>query len=452
MKPLRHIGLFEGIGGFSLAGHWAGWQTIAWCEWAAFPQKVLKHHFPNADQITDITNADFTIYRGKCDVLTGGFPCQPFSLAGSRKGADDHRYLWPHMLRAVQECRPTWVVGENVAGIASMAFEPRVVGVGGQTDIEGETVFEDVEQLGVLDSICADFEREGYDVQTFLIPACATNAPHRRDRIWIVAHCATRNERKTVGRRNEQTAFDGVTRYGSKELITNAKHNGLPTTEGRRSNGTDSQRCKEWPYCTKQFEGVCKPTKLGGLQQPTANPCGSRSQTNYVMREPARKVKFTGAYSKNIFTTNPESGGRGSLPNESQPPRPCQSSEPLECFCGMAVCRCNATNANGKRYEQCNASTEPSEQARQYSETDFGTEPQRWQNFPTQPPICGGNDGISDELDISALFEEKKAISKTAQNAYNYWRNESIKAYGNAIVPQVFYEIAKAINEAHQCD
>jgi site-specific DNA-cytosine methylase len=379
MKPLRHIGLFEGIGGFSLAGHWAGWQTIAWCEWAAFPSKVLKYHFPNADQLTDITNADFTIYRGQCDVLTGGFPCQPFSVAGSRKGADDHRYLWPHMLRAVQECRPTWVVGENVAGITSMAFEPRVTSVGGQTDIEGQTLHEDVEELGVLDSICANLEREGYDVQTFIIPAAAANAPHRRDRAWIVAHSNKCGHKANGG--------------------TQTKANGIQSTNGQAMGAG-------------QFDGA------------------SISRTD----------------------TNPESGGRGKLPNESQTPRPCQSREPLECLCGMAVCRWNATNANGERFEECNASTKPSKPSQQHNKTNNGTRLQRWQNFPTQPPICGGNDGISDELDISALFEEKKAISKTAQNAYTHWRNESIKAYGNAIVPQVFFEIAKAINQAHQCD
>jgi len=92
---MKHIGLFEGIGGFSLAARWAGWETIAWCEWNEFGQKVLRHHFPKAQGHGDITKTDFTIYRGQCDIITGGFPCQPYSQAGKRLGKEDERHLWP---------------------------------------------------------------------------------------------------------------------------------------------------------------------------------------------------------------------------------------------------------------------------------------------------------------------------------------------------------------------
>ena len=111
---MKHIGLFEGIGGFSLAARWAGWETIAWCEWNEFGQRVLRHHFPEAIGHGDITKTDFTPYADTIDILTGGFPCQPYSLAGKRKGKDDERHLWPEMLRAIREIRPRWVVGENV--------------------------------------------------------------------------------------------------------------------------------------------------------------------------------------------------------------------------------------------------------------------------------------------------------------------------------------------------
>jgi DNA (cytosine-5)-methyltransferase 1 len=97
---LKHIGLFEGIGGFSLAAEWMGWETIAWSEWNEFGQKVLSYHFPKAKGYGDITKTDFTIYRGQCDILTGGFPCQPYSISGKRKGKEDERHLWPEMLRA----------------------------------------------------------------------------------------------------------------------------------------------------------------------------------------------------------------------------------------------------------------------------------------------------------------------------------------------------------------
>lgn len=424
-QPLQHIGLFEGIGGFSEAAERAGWATIAWCEWTPFCQHVLKHHFPNAAAHHDITTTDFTIYRGQCDVLTGGFPCQPFSVAGSRKGADDNRYLWPHMLRAVQECRPTWVVGENVAGIASMAFEPRVVGVGGQTDIEGETLREDVEELGVLDSICADLEREGYDVQTFIIPACAANAPHRRDRAWIVAHKNTDNDRQPREQRqeqpeNEQHEFTRAGTFGRMAtndgeigVTTHANGNGHdaePTTADKRSRANNKQSRQGWQCATERLSherAIANAISVGSSSQGTSEEIErSRGGNNGQQKEWREKTERTG---------------------------------------GLHGFQRHATNPNGERFEERNASTEPSQQKRQYSEANTGTRPQRWQNFPTQPPICGGNDGLSAALDTSALSNGKRPNQNF--NAYNKWRNESIKAYGNAIVPEVFYQIALAINE-----
>jgi DNA (cytosine-5)-methyltransferase 1 len=161
---MKHIGLFEGIGGFSLAARWMGWKTIAWCEWNEFGQKVLKHHFPKAAAHGDITKTDFTIYRGQCDIVTGGFPCQPYSLAGKRKGKADDRHLWPEMCRAIREIQPTWVVGENVFGLVNW---------------DGGLVFNEVQ---------ADLEAAGYEVFPYVLPAVSVNAPHRRDRIFFVAY------------------------------------------------------------------------------------------------------------------------------------------------------------------------------------------------------------------------------------------------------------------------
>lgn len=117
---MKHIGLFEGIGGFSLAAQWMNWETIAWCEKEPFCRKVLSYYFPNADKLGDIYNEDFKKYKGKCDIITGGFPCQPFSLAGRRAGTNDDRFLWREMLRAIIEVSPTWVVAENVRGLLSI--------------------------------------------------------------------------------------------------------------------------------------------------------------------------------------------------------------------------------------------------------------------------------------------------------------------------------------------
>src|SRR5664279_4456253 len=161
---MRHGSLFSGIGGFDLAAEWMGWENVFHCEWNEFGQKILKHYWPNAISYADITKTDFTIHRGTIDILTGGFPCQPFSQAGKRKGKEDERYLWPEMLRTIREIQPSWIVGENVPGIINW---------------NKGMVFEEVQ---------SNLEDEGYKVQSFILPACAVNAPHRRDRTWFVAN------------------------------------------------------------------------------------------------------------------------------------------------------------------------------------------------------------------------------------------------------------------------
>ncbi len=164
MKRLTHLSLFSGIGGIDLAAERAGFQTVGQCEFADYPYKVLCKHWPDVPKWRDIrtmTGEDFHARTGlrTVDVLSGGFPCQPFSVAGKRRGTEDGRYLWPEMLRVIKELRPTWVVGENVAGIVNMA----------------------------LDKVLSDLEAEGYETRAFIIPACGVDAPHRRDRVAIVA-------------------------------------------------------------------------------------------------------------------------------------------------------------------------------------------------------------------------------------------------------------------------
>jgi len=191
LNEKTHIDLFSGIGGFALAAGWAGFRTVAFCEIDPYCQAVLKARFgaitdaggsglemgqrarthkagktfphePTSERpslFADIREFDGTRYRG-ATLLTGGFPCQPFSVAGKRKGKDDPRALWPEMLRVISEARPAWVIGENVAGIVNMELE----------------------------QVCSDLEGEGYEVQPVVIPACALNAPHRRDRVWIIAN------------------------------------------------------------------------------------------------------------------------------------------------------------------------------------------------------------------------------------------------------------------------
>jgi DNA (cytosine-5)-methyltransferase 1 len=160
---MNHGSLFSGIGGFDLAAEWMGWDNKFHCDINPFSRKLCSFYWPKAESYDNIKTTDFTIWRGRIDVLSGGFPCQPFSHAGKRMGKEDERHLWPQMLRAIREIRPRYVVGENVRGILSWS--------------DGL----------VLEEVYADLEGEGYEIQTFVLPAIGINAPHRRDRVWIIA-------------------------------------------------------------------------------------------------------------------------------------------------------------------------------------------------------------------------------------------------------------------------
>lgn len=179
---LKHGSFFSGLGGFDLAAEWMGWENIFHCEWNEFNQRILKYYWPNAKTHSDITKTDFSIYRGRIDVATGGFPCQPFSVAGERKGKEDARHLWPEMLRAIREVQPRYFVGENVGGLINW---------------NGGMVFNEVQ---------SDLEAEGYEVQPFVLPACSVNAPHRRDRVWFIAN-----------RKGEHSAYKIIDEFGKKE-------------------------------------------------------------------------------------------------------------------------------------------------------------------------------------------------------------------------------------------
>ena len=180
---MNHASLFSGIGGFDLAAREVGWNNVFQCEIDPFCQSVLKYYFPKTVLYEDIKRTDFTSWKGKIDVLTGGFPCQPFSVAGQRKGADDNRYLWPEMLRVIRETRPLWIIGENVAGITNMVQPGSETDVETKSDQDEENYKETIlEQEYIINTICDDLEREGYSVQPIIVPACGVGAPHKRYR------------------------------------------------------------------------------------------------------------------------------------------------------------------------------------------------------------------------------------------------------------------------------
>lgn len=166
---MKIIDLFSGIGGFSLAGHWMGWETICFCEKEPIPQRILAKNFPNVpiwDDIMTLTGDWIKQFYDEKDelIVTGGFPCQPASHSGKRLGEKDARWLWQEQLRIIQEVKPRFVVGENVTGILTLD--------------DGKP----------FEKICLSLENEGYTVQPFIIPACAKKAEHQRDRVWILAH------------------------------------------------------------------------------------------------------------------------------------------------------------------------------------------------------------------------------------------------------------------------
>jgi len=186
---VKVVDLFSGIGGFSLGlESTGGFETVQFVENHEWCQKVLAKNFPGVPIAGDIREYD----GQKADIVVGGFPCQPFSVAGKRKGTNDDRHLWPEMLRVIKACKPRWVIGENVRNL---------------TSIQDGMVFEQV---------CTDLEEQGYEVQSFVIPASAVNAPHQRYRVWIVAHtgCSLwkrskfREENESEDKRRDANQFE----------------------------------------------------------------------------------------------------------------------------------------------------------------------------------------------------------------------------------------------------
>ena len=239
---MKHLDLFSGIGGFSLAARWMGWETVGFCEIDPYCQKVLRKHWPNVPIYEDVRKLDGE-QAGPVDIISGGYPCQPFSVAGKRRGEADDRHLWPEFARLIREIGPRWVVGENVAGHINMG----------------------------LDSVLSDLEGLGYTTETFVIPACAVGAKHRRDRVWIVAH--SDGERSATGS-GEVSKTDGKIRQrnddaesgntGAREFVADTSREGLEgrkepeTTRPAHARGSNRSCNATAGACWEPEPGICR--------------------------------------------------------------------------------------------------------------------------------------------------------------------------------------------------
>ncbi len=404
---ITHASTFSGIGGPEIAASMLGWENVFHCEIQDFPRRVLQYHYPNAKSYEDITKTDFSEWRGKVTVLSGGFPCQPFSYAGKRRGSEDDRYLWPYMLRCIGQVRPAWFVGENVAGITTMALPGKDAEVGSEANIFGQTIHMERREQYVLHAICQQLQDIGYSVQPIVVPACAVAAPHRRDRVFIIAHDEERAE---------SHGSNGFPQPGERR-DTAQRHNGLSEVQGFTANNNNNRL--EFAIYGGAEREIPQPQAQGGQDGLSINIQQSETACRGVQTAghlPNAHIEGL----EGMHDTRSEEGG-GQKYGELLPD---------------TVARIYATP------RACSAMAAPfTENTGKNPKPELGgadcqslLPENRWKEFPTQSPVHRGNDGLPFDVDSLAISFPK-------------WRNESLKAYGNAIVPQVIYMIYEAIDK-----
>ena len=281
-KRLTHLDLFSGIGGFALAARWAGIETVQFVENEEFAQKVLTKNFPGVPIHDDIKT-----YRANGIVspflCTGGYPCQPFSQAGKRRAQNDDRHLWPEMFRVIRECRPTWVLAENVSGHIKLGLE----------------------------EVLLDLESEGYQSQVFHIGAVAKDAPHRRMRVWIVANSQYSSDRTNRGEEREKESIQGINR-----------ETGLPRLSGGTSSDSrdvaDSSGSRTGEYQENLWEGQQEKGRVWteSNSKDVSNSDNERLQGGVQDRIPDEKGWQE---QSNGFTTKCGTGGEGNRDSQGEP-------------------------------------------------------------------------------------------------------------------------------------
>jgi len=388
-----HIDLFSGIGGFALAAKWAGLKTVQFVEYEAFCQKVLKKNFPGVPIHEDIKSfrADGIVSPF---LLTGGYPCQPFSQAGKKLGKADPRHLWPEMFRVIRECRPNWILAENVSGHIKLGLE----------------------------EVLTDLEGEGYDSQVFHIGAVAKDAPHRRMRLWIVAHAKHSTDRTNGGKEREEESIQGVNR-----------ETGLPRLPSR--TGSDSKDVAD----SEIERGECWETGVKGIN----TQCGEGI--------------FGWSSTRDVVNSN---GFRCQQHKEAQETTPRGRSETSSSTTSEDVANSNSGLGNREKKEICTGRNSPDNGSQDVADSDSKRrclrktnredaedvrEPSRCEeNWEGEfEPRLGGtlHDGVSERLDEDWWIDEPMDIPRVGEKIPD--RVKRLKAIGNAIVPQVAYEIIR---------
>jgi DNA (cytosine-5)-methyltransferase 1 len=407
---LKLLDLFSGIGGFSLGMEATNRiKTIAFVEKDKFCQKVLNKNFKNIPIEEDIRNVKGSNYTA--DIVSGGFPCQPFSVAGKRKGKDDDRYLWDETIRVVAETKPKWFVGENVEGIIN---------------ISNGTVLQQIQQ---------DLEKEGFQVQCLVIPASGVGAWHQRKRVWIIG-CNVSNSNysgckdRTKQHRWEQTQnekrFDSFSR---SNIISNSNSN-RNTNEIERSNGEKEKVQREhWQKDSSTWEFI----RTNSNDVPNSNARLSFRENKEIQ---SRGITFA-ISGKNVPNTNSRMRRRWGTIGQSGANkiwRFCSEKEKQTGYdiwskaigCNALPRKENSSDTNSKGLQGCSLPTELEREQRQVITKRDTEKQQTW--WEIESSLCGVPNGISYELDKG--------------------RSNRIKALGNSIVPLIAYEIGKAIISA----
>jgi len=465
---IRILDICSGIGGFSLGlESTGGFDTVAFCEFDDFCRKVLNKHWPDVPiykDLKEIGNEPERIIQD-FDLICGGIPCQPFSVAGKKKGKEDDRHLWPYMYEIIKHKKPTWVIVENVGGFVNVA----------------------------LDDVCLDLETQGYATQSFIIPACSVEAPHRRDRIWILGKNlenpgrALRQGGIEQGENADEVGqgnADQLERSGStsRSDVANSQLKGLEGQHGDSSSqrGQDEGSLSGTEGSSRTDEDVSNSSGQRleghrgehGLREISEEEQASRSSQEQDVshaKELDRNVDVNGhsgqgdgqqrqglqgelggassnraedvADSKSI-----ESGEQTQWKGREDTQRGSDDSRGLEREGRKDVANTERLGQQGQGEHERPSNTEKASE-RQTSGTDDGSQGQTGQGH-TEPGVGGMVDGISARLDGHLGFEREPNIPRVATGIPE--RVNRLKALGNSIVPQVIYNIGLAILEEEE--